>query len=96
MRSNRWILAAVIVGAACGGEKPETQAESKAAAPAPVVTAATDSANKVVTDTTKPAKTAKAESTTTKKANAPLRDSAFGPVSMVDSTGKVTPIKKRP
>ena len=80
-------IGAILVTAACGGgEKPE-------AAPLPSAEAAmaSDSVMQSATDTVRNT-AAKAGSKVADQP--PLRDSAFGPKFMVDSTGKVTPIKR--
>jgi hypothetical protein len=96
MRSLRFLVAASILMAACGGEKSQPKTETKADAlpqqPTPPPTPTISDASTKAADTLKPSKS----DTLTKKAEGPLRDSAFGPKYTVDSTGKVTPIKKRP
>jgi hypothetical protein len=96
MRSMRWMVACAILATACGGEKPAPQAETKAPKPAPAMSTKTDSVSMPKTDTMKPMKADTAAKTAAKKAEGPLRDSAFGPKYTVDSNGKVVPIKKRP
>jgi hypothetical protein len=97
VRSIRWFVGAAALTAACGGEKPAPQAETKAPEPAPAMSTKTDSAAMPATDTMKPMKgDTAAKKAGAKKAEGPLRDSAFGPMYTVDSTGKVVPIKKRP
>jgi hypothetical protein len=59
------------------------------AAPEPTVSASPSGAAKAKADTSKAAGP-------TVKPDDRGRDSAFGPKFMVDSTGKVTPIKKKP
>jgi hypothetical protein len=90
MRALKWIVPAVLC-MACGGEKAEPKMEPKAPEPAPAASTATDTGKAAVRDTLKPL-----PDTATKKADRPLRDSAFGPKMAVDSTGKPVPLKKRP
>jgi hypothetical protein len=96
VRSLRVLAAVTFLATACGGEKSEPKMETKAdALPAPAAPPASPTISDATTknaDTLKPGK----GDTATKKAEGPLRDSAFGPKFTVDSTGKVTPIKKRP
>lgn len=98
------MAAAAVVMMACGSPKPAAQSGATGATPAdstqriqapppdkigaapePATKAGPmDTAAKTKTDTTKPA---------APKRDDRLRDSAVGPTYMVDSTGKVTPIK---
>lgn len=100
MRITRFVAAATLV-AACGETKPAAQSVPAAdstqriqapppdrIAPAPEMTLKpADPVAKPKADTTKPA-------APMQKADDRLRDSAFGPKFTVDSTGKVTKIKK--
>ena len=101
------IAAVAVTMVACGSPKPAAQSgatladstqrvqapppDKIGAAPEPAAKAGpVDTAKKTKADTTKP---------TVPKRDDRLRDSAVGPKYMVDSTGKVTPIKppvKRP
>lgn len=101
MRITQFIAAATLV-AACGESKPAAQsvpaiADSSARVSAPPP----DRIGPAPEMTVKPANpVAKRKADTTKpaapmpKADDRLRDSAFGPKFSVDSTGKVTKIKK--
>ena len=91
-RSVRF-LALTAFGVACGGEKPQSADSTPKAAPQ--VQPAPNPSDTLKPATGAPAKP-KGDSTGTKKAEGPLRDSAFGPKFTVDSTGKATPIKKKP
>jgi hypothetical protein len=80
---------------ACGGEKPAAES-TPAPVPPPVQAPPPDrigAAPATATDTS-----AKPKADTSKKAAAKgagaMRDSAFGPTYAVDSTGKVTKLKK--
>jgi hypothetical protein len=91
---------------ACGGEKAQPAAETKAApAPAavsdptaapsvPPATAVREAMQKAAkADTLRPMK---GDTGVTTKVDDRPRDSAFGPKYTLDSTGKAVPIKKRP
>ena len=94
MNPTRIALAALTLVVACGGEKPAAES-TPAPAPPPVqapppdrigaAPARADSAAKPKADTSKKAAA---------KGDNRMRDSAFGPTYSVDSTGKVTKIKK--
>ena len=88
----RWIVAvAGVASAACGGEKAKP-ADSAPPASAPASATATPAPTGApAADTVKPMK---ADTTGTKKAMGPERDSAFGPKAAIDEKGKVVPLKK--
>ncbi len=75
---------------ACGGDKA-APADAAASMPTTEAAMASDSVMQSATDTVRNS-AAKAGSKVADQP--PLRDSAFGPKFMVDSTGKVTPIKR--
>jgi hypothetical protein len=91
-RAMSGVVIAASLSLACGGQ---TKAKSEPAA-------ATVKSSEPQTDTLKAVPTTsatakpKSDSTPAKQSDVPLRDSAFGPKFVLDSTGKSTPIKKRP
>lgn len=99
------LLAGVLSFAACGGTKekqPDAAAPPPEAAMMPDSTmmamATADSVRCAGADSVRCVATADSarRAAATKKAEGPLRDSAFGPKFTVDSNGKVTPIKPAP